>query len=115
MKSTNIHSVNRLCYQKVLDYPQYRLQPSALIEYRMLYNKPFSPFHEAEIKLNRLIWLADRLDEQENRQTYEIDDKRIIVYEDTIIKVITVNYVRISNHWRVMRRIQGEKDINEDI
>lgn len=102
--SATISSLNRSYYNKVPDYPEYYLQLSVLSEYRKIYNRRFATFHEVQMNLNKKIWLAYLLEEHGDFKIYEIHDRRIHVYKDTIVKITRVNYIRISNHWRVLRR-----------
>ncbi|MCM3706432.1 hypothetical protein M3205_11970 [Cytobacillus firmus] len=104
LPSQPISLINRKYYQSIENYPDLYLQASVLKEYREIYNKRSATFHEAQMKLNKKIWLADLVEENGEMKIYEIHDKRIHVYGDTIIKLSRINYVRISNHWRVVRR-----------
>lgn len=111
-----ISSINRNCYQNITNYPDLYLQPSVLEEYRQLYNKRYATFHEAQMKLNKQIWLADLVEELGDLKVYAIHDKRIRVFGETIIKINKVNYVDIGNHWRVIRRGKKlQKRLNENI
>ncbi|WP_419883937.1 hypothetical protein ACN6MY_10895 [Peribacillus sp. B-H-3] len=102
--SNPISTINRSYYHRVPAYPEYLMQLSVLDEYRQLYNKRFATFHDVQMNLNKKIWLADLDEEIGDIKIFEIQDKRIVVYRDTIIKLSRANYVRISNHWRVIRR-----------
>ncbi|KEZ47161.1 ribonuclease H family protein [Metabacillus indicus] len=104
LPSRSISMINRMYYQHIVNYPDYFLQPSVLQEYRQIYNKRLASFHEAQMNLNKKIWMADLIEENGDIKNFEIHDKRIQVYGDTIIKLSRINYVRISEHWRVVRR-----------
>lgn len=99
-----ISLINRRYYQKIANYPDYFMQLSVLEEYRQLYNKRFATFHEAQMKLNKKIWLGDLVENLDGVKVYQLHDKKIKVHGDTIIKITKVNYVQIGSHWRVMRR-----------
>ncbi|MGG1400192.1 hypothetical protein ABE288_20570 [Bacillus salipaludis] len=102
-ESTPIPAINRGYYRKVENYPDYFLQLSAFEEYRRLFNKPFSTFHDAQLKLNKKIWLAEPVEDSDGIKVYEIHDKRIKVFRETIVKIYSVNYIHIGNHWRSIR------------
>jgi ribonuclease HI len=82
-----ISLINRSYYQKIENYPEYFMQLSVLEEYRQLFNKQYASFHEAQMNLNKKIWLADLVQEIGNMKVYEIHDRRIKVYRDTIVKL----------------------------
>ncbi|PFW53933.1 hypothetical protein [Priestia megaterium] len=90
--STPISQVNRKYYQVLGTYKDYFMQQSVLDEYRKIYNNPSATFHEAQIDLNKKIWLADLVEDTEMTKVYEIRDKRIKVVQDTVVKVCKVNY-----------------------
>ncbi|MEH7082777.1 hypothetical protein V7139_08585 [Neobacillus drentensis] len=104
LKPNPISSIKRHYYQKVENFPDYHLQLSVLEEYRQIYNKRSTTFHEVQMKLNKKIWLADLIEDLEGVKVYQNHDKRIRVHRDTIVKISKVNYVQIGNHWRVMKR-----------
>lgn len=90
--STPISQVNRKYYQALETYKDYFMQQSVLDEYRKVHNNPSATFHEAQIDLNKEIWLADLVEDTEMTKVYEIRDKRIKVVQDTVVKVWKVNY-----------------------
>ncbi|MGU3394207.1 hypothetical protein ACNHOZ_08650 [Priestia sp. D51] len=90
--STPISQVNRKYYQVLGTYKDYFMQQSVLDEYRKIHNNPSATFHEAQIDLNKEIWLADLVEDTEMTKVYEIRDKRIKVVQDTMVKVCKVNY-----------------------
>ncbi len=90
--STPISQVNRKYYQVLGTYKDYFMQQSVLDEYRKIHNNPSATFHEAQIDLNKEIWLADLVEDTEMTKVYEIRDKRIKVVQDTVVKVCKVNY-----------------------
>lgn len=89
--STPISKVNRKYYQALETYKDYFMQQSVLDEYRKIYNNPSATFHEAQIDLNKEIWLADLVEDTEMTKVYGIRDKRIKVVQDTVVKVCKVN------------------------
>ncbi|WP_404323936.1 hypothetical protein LG298_09790 [Cytobacillus firmus] len=101
LPSHPISLINRKYYQSVENYPDLYLQPSVLKEYREIYNKRSATFHEAQMKLNKKIWLADLVEDLDGVKVYQLHDKRIKVHGDTIVKISKVNYVPIGSHWRV--------------
>lgn len=104
MLSTPISKVNRKYYQALETYKDYFMQQSVLDEYRKLHNNPSATFHEAQINLNKEIWLADLVEDTEMTKVYEIHEKRIKVVHDTVVKLWKVNYVQIGNHRRVIKK-----------
>lgn len=104
LESTPIYKINRHYYKDVKEFPDYFLQLSVLAEYRQIYNKRFATFHEAQMKLNKKIWLGDLVEDSDGVKVYAIHDKRIKVHEDTIVKICKVDFVQIGNHWRVIRK-----------
>lgn len=102
--SSNVSSINRSYYSAVPNYPEYYMKLSVLSEYRQFYKKQSATLYEAQMKLNKIIWLADLIEDIDGIKRYAIHDKRIVVKEDTIVKISKVNYVQIGNHWRVVRR-----------
>lgn len=104
MLSTPISKVNREYYQGLKTYQDYFMQQSVLNEYRKIHNNPSATFHEAQINLNKEIWLADLVEDTEMTKVYEIHEKRIKVVHDTVVKLWKVNYVQIGNHRRVIKR-----------
>lgn len=109
--SSKVSSINRSFYSSVPNYPEYYMQLSVLSEYRKLYEKQSATLYEAQMKLNKIIWLADLFEDIDGIKRYAIHDKRIVVKGDTIVKISRVNYVQIGNHWRVMRRSRKLKEI----
>jgi len=103
-KSNAVSEIDRAIYSNIPDFPQHFMQFSVLEEYRQLFNKHFATFHEAQMKLNKKIWLADLIEDMDGVKLYAIHDKRIKVVDDTIVKISKVNYVQIGNHWRVTKR-----------
>lgn len=91
MLSTPISKVNRKYYQGLETYKDYFMQQSVLDEYRKVHNNPSATFHEAQINLNKNIWLADLVEDTEVTKVYEIHDKRIKVVDDTVVKVWEVS------------------------
>jgi hypothetical protein len=79
-QSNTISTINRSHYENVPEYPQYTIQLSVLEEYRQLFNKRFATFHEAQMKLNKKIWLADLIEEVGDIRIYESHHRRIKVY-----------------------------------
>ncbi|WP_045523064.1 hypothetical protein [Neobacillus niacini] len=94
-----ISLINRKYYQKISNYTDLYLQPSVLEEYRQLYNKRYATFHEAQMKLNKKIWLADLVEDLDVVKVYQLHDKRIKVHGDTIVKISNVNYVQVGSGW----------------
>lgn len=82
-----ISIINRSYYRNIPDFPQYFMQPSVLKEYRQLYNKPFATFHEAQMKLNKKIWLGDLVEDLDGIKVYQLHDKQIKVHGDIIVKI----------------------------
>lgn len=104
LASSRVSDINRSYYSQLPDYPEYFLQPSVLEEYRSSYKKTSATFHEAQTRLNKKIWLADLLEEEDDVKVYVIHDRKIKVHKDTIVKISKVNHAGIGNHWRVKRR-----------
>ncbi|MGG1417531.1 hypothetical protein ABE220_01385 [Bacillus subtilis] len=98
LKSTPISSIIRKYYPKLRDFPDYLLQLSVLEEYRKIYNKRFATFHEAQMKLNKKIWLADLIEDLDGVKVFLLHNKRIKVHGDTIVKITKVNYVQVGSH-----------------
>jgi hypothetical protein len=109
--SNSVSLINRSKFDNISGFPQYFMQPSVLEEYRQIYNKRFATFHEAQMKMNKKIWLADLIVEVGDVKLYEIKDKRIKVHKDTIVKLIEINHTRIGNHWRVVKRARKLKEL----
>ncbi|MFP3728605.1 hypothetical protein U8V72_25825 [Priestia filamentosa] len=87
-KSKPLSRVNRLPREN--KKPDYFLQLSVLEEYRELYNQRYVTFHETQKRINKEIGLADLVEEVEGSRTYKIHNKKIIVKEDTIVKIYSV-------------------------
>ncbi|MED3822085.1 hypothetical protein ICR95_07760 [Priestia megaterium] len=87
MLSTQISKVNRNYYQALETYEDYFMQQSVLNEYRKVHNNPSATFHEAQINLNNTISLADIIEIESNFKTYQLQEKKIRVYKDTIVKL----------------------------
>ncbi|WP_456363074.1 hypothetical protein [Priestia aryabhattai] len=96
--STPISKVNRKYYQALETYKDYFMQQSVLEEYRKIHNNPSTTFHEAQMNLNKEIWLADLVENTENEKVYEVHDKRIKVVHDTVVKMWKINYIAIGKH-----------------
>ncbi|RVT65294.1 hypothetical protein [Niallia taxi] len=111
--SAIISEINRSYYDKVPNYPEYYMQLSVLSEYRQIYNKRLASFHVAQMSLNKKIWLADLVEDLNDIKIFAIHDRRIKVVKDTVVKIWKVNYVQISNHWRVIRRRKKLKKLIE--
>ncbi|WP_352523306.1 hypothetical protein [Heyndrickxia oleronia] len=45
------------------------------------------------MKLNKKIWLGDLVEDSDGVKVYTIHDKRIKVYEDTIVKISKVDFI----------------------
>ncbi|MED5245124.1 hypothetical protein [Priestia sp. LL-8] len=85
--STPISKVNRKYYQALETYKDYFMQQSVLDEYRKVHNTPSATFHEAQINLNNTISLADIIEIESDFRTYQLKEKKIRVYKDTIVKI----------------------------
>lgn len=109
--SIKVSSINRLFYSEVPNYPEYYMHLSVLSEFRQIYEKQSATLYEAQMKLNKIIWLADLVEDIDGKKIYAIHDKRIHVSEETIAKIRKVNYVHIGNHWRVMRKSKKLKKL----
>jgi hypothetical protein len=92
LKSNSVSSINRLFLQKQPEYPHYLMQLSVLEEYKQLFNKLRMTFHEAQMKLNKKIWLADLVEEVADFKVYVIHNMKIKVYRDTIVKLNKGDY-----------------------
>jgi hypothetical protein len=103
-ESSSIQTINRDYYGRVDGYQALYLQLSAFEEYKRLFNKRFATFHEAKMKLNKKIWLADRVEDLNGVKIYQFHDKQIKVHGNTIVKITKVNYVQVGSHWRVMSK-----------
>ncbi|MHC8968758.1 ribonuclease H family protein [Priestia aryabhattai] len=93
--STPISKINRKYYEALETYKDYFMQQSVLEEYRKIHNNPSTTFHEAQINLNKEIWLADLVENTENEKVYEVNDKRIKVVHDTVVKIWEVSYEKL--------------------
>ncbi|MES9745392.1 hypothetical protein ABWK24_25315 [Priestia megaterium] len=87
MLSTPISKVNRKYYQGLETYKDYFMQQSVLDEYRKVNNNPSATFHEAQINLNNTISLANIIKIECDFKTYQLKEKKIRVYKDTIVKI----------------------------
>ncbi|MCM3020092.1 hypothetical protein M3582_18595 [Priestia megaterium] len=87
MLSTPISKVNRKYYQGLETYKDYFMQQSVLDEYRKVHNNPSATFHEAQINLNNTISLANIIKVECDFKTYQLKEKKIRVYKDTIVKI----------------------------
>ncbi|WP_280157476.1 hypothetical protein P5616_010580 [Priestia aryabhattai] len=94
--STPISKINRKYYQVLETYKDYFMQQSVLDEYRKIHNNPSVTFHEAQINLNKNIWLADLVEDTEVTKVYEIHDKRIKVVDNTVVKVWEVSCEKLT-------------------
>ncbi|WP_394542162.1 ribonuclease H family protein [Priestia aryabhattai] len=93
--STPISKINRKYYEALETYKDYFMQQSVLEEYRKIHNNPSTTFHEAQMNLNKEIWLADLVENTENEKVYEVNDKRIKVVHDTVVKIWEVSYEKL--------------------
>ncbi|MFJ7831839.1 hypothetical protein ACQKIC_16200 [Peribacillus sp. NPDC046944] len=113
--SSNVSSINRSFYSAVPNYPEYYMKLSVLSEYRQIYEKQSATLYEAQMKLNKIIWLAEMVEVVGDLRIYEIYDKRITVYSDIIININRCNYIRVSNYWKMIRkRKKLKKILNSD-
>ncbi|WP_066065284.1 hypothetical protein [Neobacillus soli] len=103
-ESSPLLGIDRTYYKRVEGYPDLFLQLSAFEEYRRLFNKTFATFHEAQMKLNKKIWVADLVEDLDGFTVFQLHNKRIKVHGDTIVKITKVNYVQVGSHWRVARK-----------
>jgi hypothetical protein len=104
VKSEVVSSINPTFLSFIIDYPDYYVDVPVFEKYRKMHPRKSKSFHKFQKGINQKIWLGETIFNENDISVYAYYDLIIILFKGTVIEISQAIAVKISNHYRVIRR-----------